>query len=112
VKIAVIGPEEYIAPFKAFGVEILPADTAGDAKVQVEKLNLDEYAVILMVEDIVKELPEVVEHIAQLPGTSLAVIPEFGGVTSFIRQRMRKIAARAAGTDILEDAKGTVYEER
>ncbi|PIZ96376.1 hypothetical protein COX84_03865, partial [Candidatus Micrarchaeota archaeon CG_4_10_14_0_2_um_filter_49_7] len=103
VKIAVIGPEEYIAPFKAFGVEILSAATAGDAKVQVEKLNLEEYAVILMVESIVQELPEVVEHIAQLPGTSLAVIPELGGTTSFIRQRMRKIAARAAGADILEE---------
>jgi len=102
VKIAAVGPEEYITPFKAFGVEILPADTAGDAKTQIEKLSLEEYAVILMVEDIVKELPEVVEHIAQLPRTSLAVIPGFTGTTSFIRQRMRKIAARAAGTDILE----------
>ena len=106
-QIAVIGPKEIISGFRALGVEIFPANTPEQAQSLMVKLKgsdgeRSQYAVILVTSSLLNEIPA--EEYAKLSRGALpaiTAIPDLFGTDTASSEKLKKLAERAIGSDIL-----------
>ena len=58
-KIAVIGDKDSVLAFRSVGVEVFDATTASEAKALVRKLSQEQYAVVIIAENLAEQIPDV-----------------------------------------------------
>ncbi len=96
MKIAVIGPESGIIPFRAIGADTYPAGEKPDEIVR-EVLGRD-YGIVFITEDTIKRLED--RKIIMETEINVVPIPGVGGETGFGRERIRELIKRAVGVDL------------
>jgi len=104
---AIIGPEDVVSGFRALGVSVIPA-TSGDellSGLQTARKGTatgDRYAVVLVIESLVRDVPEDVWAKATegvLP--AVTVLPGLEGSHGEGVRALKRLAERAIGSDIL-----------
>lgn len=110
-KVAIIGPESVITGFSVLGVQSFPAETAESAAEALADIvaqtnsameDGDKYGVVLMIEDLLRKIPEKEYKILTknvLP--SVVAVPGTNGSTGYMTQRLRDFTIRAIGSDIM-----------
>ncbi len=109
-KIAIIGPTDMVSGFKALGVEVLPAQNADEALVQLNKTRsswLDEsseevYAVVCIMEELMRDIGE--EHqlkVGEGALPAIVILPGPQGSVGYAEDRLRKLSEKAIGSAII-----------
>lgn len=99
-KIAVVGDKDSILAFKAVGMDIFDANTAGEANERI-KLLARNYSVIFITEDLAEEIADVIEKYKTRPYPAIIPIPTSQGASGFGMDGIKRDVERAVGTDIL-----------
>lgn len=95
--IAVIGRSEVVAPFRAAGLAVFPAEPAG-AAAKAEELAAAGFRVIFYTEDLYESLTHVVARYSRAAMPCLVMLPM--GAQQQGVARLREIVKRAVGADI------------
>ena len=61
-KIGVVGDKDSVLAFKALGIDVFPVVEADEARKTVDRLAMQEYAVIFVTEHVAKEIEETIER--------------------------------------------------
>lgn len=99
-KVAVIGDNDLILAFKAVGMDVFPANTAGEASEQL-KITAREYSIIFITEDLCEQISDLVDKYRTRSYPAVIPIPSSQGSTGFGLLGVKKDVERAIGTDIL-----------
>lgn len=99
-KIAVIGDKDLVLAFKAIGMDVFSANSAGEAYEQI-KLLARNYSVIFITEDLAEQISDVIEKYRTEAYPAIIPIPSSEGSTGFGMSGIKKDVERAVGTDIL-----------
>lgn len=109
--IAIVGPEDMVSGFNALGADVFSADNAEDALAHIKtfrKQTLDEessgkkYGIIMVIDSLIKDLPE--DEYARISEGALPTLLSIPGINSDKEagtQKLRKLAEKAIGSDIL-----------
>jgi V/A-type H+-transporting ATPase subunit F len=108
---AIIGPEELISGFRALGVDTYSAENGSALLATLLRLRRGggddategvRYAVVIAIEALVAELPsEEWEKVARGVLPAVVVLPGIEGSTGEGVRKLKKLAERAIGSDIL-----------
>lgn len=103
-KIAVLGKQEEVMPFKGLGIIPLFVESSKEAEEMLLKMRKDgekEYAIIFLSEDLFQGIEEdALEKLSQEMLPVLVPVPGLEGATGFGEDRMRKFVEQAVGSDI------------
>ena len=106
-KVAIVGPEGVISGFRALGAESFPAATADEALTQMQELasrtesGEQKYAVVLVIEDLLKEIPEKeYKSVTKNVLPSFVAVPGVEGPKGYMSERLKEFTVRAIGSDI------------
>lgn len=108
-KIAIVGPQEMVAGFRALGVEMFTARTGQEALDQIRQIKavtLDEsimtvYAVVCIIEDLMRDMDnEEYTRVASGPLPAVVILPGAQGTQGFAEMRLRRLAEKAIGSAI------------
>lgn len=99
-KIAVLGDKDLILAFKAIGMDVFSANTAGEAQEQI-KLLARNYSVIFITENLAEMIEEDIEKYRTRAYPAIIPIPSSKGASGFGMAGIKKDVERAVGTDIL-----------
>lgn len=103
---AIIGDEETLLPFLALGVEVYPASDEKEAERIFARLTKSkELTVIFITERFYPALKEEIDRIAYEPLPSVVLIPDVSGSRGFGLANIRATVKKAAGRDIIGEAK-------
>jgi len=106
-RVAIVGPKKMTSGFKSLGVDVYDAED-GNRAVEVIKdikkgISEKPYAVIMLMERLAEEISEE-EHAAiskdALP--AIVILPGLEGSSGKGLAKLKKLAERAVGSDILE----------
>lgn len=100
-KIAVIGDKDSVLAFKAVGVEVFDATTPDQATQLIKKLTNDQYAVVMITEQLAELIPDTLKKAKTRAYPIVLPIPTSKGSTGFGMQGIKKDVEKAIGTDIL-----------
>ena len=107
-RIAVIGPKDMIAGFRALGVDIFPADSGSEALTVIKQPRAQSaegeksHAVILVTSTILEDIPQA--EYAKLGQSALPAITAISDITGSDRagaDKLKRLTERAIGSDIL-----------
>lgn len=98
--IAVIGDKDLVLAFKSIGIDVFPANTAGEATEQIKKLARN-YSVIFITEDLAEEIHDYIFKYRMRSVPAIIPIPSSQGATGFGMEGIKKDVERAIGADIL-----------
>jgi len=109
--IALVGPEDMTSGFKAFGIDIFPAESADDALAHIKNIraqavsedtNTKRYGIIMVIDSLLADIPaDEYERISRGALPSLLAIPGITSETDAGTQKLRAMAEKAIGSDIL-----------
>ena len=103
-KIGVIGDNDTIICFKAFGMDIFPASEL-EPEVNRRKINelaRDRYGVIFVTERIAQTITDTIERYNNSPLPAIILIPSIQGSLGIGLKRIRENVEKAVGLDILD----------
>lgn len=100
-QIAVIGDADTILAFKTVGIDIFPANTAGEATEQV-KLLARNYSVIFITEDLAEQISDYLAKFRSRSLPAIIPIPSSQGSTGYGMENIAKNVERAVGSNILD----------
>lgn len=108
-KIAIIGPKKVTAGFRALGVSVFNAENGDQAlehlqsiKKNTETDSEESFAVVILIEKLLKEIPaDEYEKVGSGALPAIVVLPGVEGATGEGIAKLRRLAERAAGSDIL-----------
>lgn len=102
-KVVVIGPRAAMLPFRAVGLEILPADTSEAAKTQLHKLYGENNSelLILLPEEWMPDCANEVAHLRQTPTIAIMAMPSLTGQAGSQLSRVRALVTRSLGVDLM-----------
>lgn len=109
--IAIIGPKDVILGYKALGVTPFAAEDGEAAlkalqeiKHTIEKGEVDEtkFAIVILIESTAKQIPvESMDKISQGALPAIVVLPGIEGSTGEGVAKLKRLAEKAVGSDIL-----------
>ena len=104
--IAAIGPYDVISVFKAFGVECLDASTGAEVAAHLERVRAEKdspYAIVFVVDRLLEDLDQkTLERLSRGTLPAVTAIPALEGRTEASIEKIRRLAERAVGSDILK----------
>ncbi len=108
-KVAIVGPAGVITGFSALGAQPFAAQTADEAQEIIADLvrktnddSRDKYAVIMVIEELLTQIPEKEYRILSknvLP--SIVSVPGVDGSKGYMTEKLREYTIRAIGSDIM-----------
>jgi V/A-type H+-transporting ATPase subunit F len=102
MKMAIIGESNVVLGFRPLGIETYPVTDATEAEEKLKNLvQSRDYAIIYLAESLASQMKELVAQLGKF--SNIIVIPVRGGTLGLARDRLKKISARALGTDILKE---------
>lgn len=110
-QIAIVGPEEVISGFKALGVETFPAETSSGAlealiqiknSVESDASTGKPFALVILIESLALGIPqEDMRRVSKGALPAIVVLPGIEGSKGLGQAKLRALAEKAVGTDIL-----------
>lgn len=100
-KIGVIGDKDSVLGFKAIGLYVFPVATTEQAENTLKKLAKDDFAVILITEQVAMQIPETINRYKTTPFPVVIPIPNNSGSTGFGIRNVKADVEKAIGADII-----------
>jgi vacuolar-type H+-ATPase subunit F/Vma7 len=97
---AVVGAGTQVLPYHAIGASIFITEDKEEAGAAVVELAEKGYPVILVSDDLIREMGGILEKFSSSPVPSITSIPGPFGVPSFAAEKMQSIVRKAIGLDI------------
>ena len=100
-KVGVVGDKDSILAFKALGIDVYPVIEVEEARKTIDKMALNNYAVIFVTEQIAQHLDETIERYNRQMLPAIILIPSNQGSLNIGMQRIRDNVEKAVGVNIL-----------
>lgn len=100
-KIGVIGDKDSVLGFKAVGMDVFPVSTPKDAESTLDNLAQDNYAVIFITEQVVKDIVPAIDKYRSSKLPAIIPVPGNQGSLGLGIQGVKKSVEQAVGADIL-----------
>ncbi|AWK53120.1 V-type ATP synthase subunit F [Clostridium beijerinckii] len=100
-KIGVVGDKDSVLAFKALGIDVFPVVNKDEARKTVDKLAMDNYAVIFVTEQVAEGIQETIERYAREMLPAVILIPSNQGTLNIGMQRISDNVEKAVGVNIL-----------
>jgi V/A-type H+-transporting ATPase subunit F len=100
-KIGVVGDKDSVLAFKAIGIDVYPVIEAEEAKKTIDKMAMNNYAVIFVTEQIAKNIDETIERYNRQTVPAIILIPSNQGSLNIGMQRINDNVEKAVGVNIL-----------
>lgn len=100
-RIGVIGDRDSILAFKALGMEVFDAKTGVEAGQMLRRLIKEDFAVVLITEDLAAENAELIKRYKPMAYPAIIPIPGIYGTNGFGLNGIRQDVEKAVGADIL-----------
>jgi V/A-type H+-transporting ATPase subunit F len=100
-KVGIIGDLDSILGFQCFGVTAHPAGDPAEAVSLLHRLAAEEYAVILITEDLAVQIEADISKYAYEPLPAVVPVPGLSGNRGFGMGNMKTWVEKAIGADIL-----------
>jgi V/A-type H+-transporting ATPase subunit F len=100
-KVGVVGDKDSILAFKALGIDVYPVIEIEEARKAIDKMALNNYAVIFVTEQIAKHLDETIKRYSRQMLPAIILIPSNQGSLNIGMQKIRDNVEKAVGVNIL-----------
>lgn len=100
-KVGVVGDKDSILAFKALGMDVYPVIDVEEAKKAIDKMALNDYAIIFVTEQIAQHLDETIARYNRQMIPAIILIPSNQGSLNIGMQRIRDNVEKAVGVNIL-----------
>ena len=99
-KIGVVGDKDSVLAFKAIGIDVFPVVEADEARIAVDKMAMNGYAVIFITEQVAVTIEETIERYNKqmLPAV---IISSNQGTLNIGSKRISDSVEKAVGVNIL-----------
>ena len=100
-KIGVVGDKDSVLAFKALGVDVAPVVGADEARRAVDKMAMNDYAVIFVTEHVAVTIEETIERYNNQLLPAVILIPSNQGTLNIGSKRISESVEKAVGMNIL-----------
>ena len=100
-KIGVVGDKDSVLAFKALGVDVAPVVGADEARRAVDKMAMNDYAVIFVTEQVAVTIEETIERYNNQLLPAVILIPSNQGTLNIGSKRISESVEKAVGMNIL-----------
>ncbi|WP_171011384.1 V-type ATP synthase subunit F [Haloimpatiens lingqiaonensis] len=100
-KIGVVGDKDSVLAFKAIGLDVFPVVEPEEARKTVDKLAMNDYAVIFVTEQVAKDIEETIERYNRQTLPAVILIPSNQGTLNIGIQKISDNVEKAVGVNIL-----------
>lgn len=100
-KIGVVGDKDSVLAFKALGIDVFPVVGADEARIAVDKLAKNDYAVIFVTEQVAQEIEETIERYTKQVLPAVILIPSNQGTLNIGMKKISDSVEKAVGVNIL-----------
>ncbi|WP_195745659.1 V-type ATP synthase subunit F [Clostridium botulinum] len=100
-KIGVVGDKDSILAFKALGIDVYPVTEPDEARITINKMAVEKYAIIFVTEQIAKDLEETIERYNRELIPAVILIPSNQGSLNIGIERINDNVEKAVGVNIL-----------
>ena len=100
-KIGVVGDKDSVLAFKALGVDVAPVVEAYEARRAVDKMAMNDYAVIFVTEHVAVTIEETIERYNNQLLPAVILIPSNQGTLNIGSKRISDSVEKAVGMNIL-----------
>lgn len=101
MNMALIGEQDMVFPFKAFGIEVFPANNSEEGeRIIRELLKKGGYAFLFVSETIYSGLSKIISEVRKMPSPGIIPVPSVKGRTNVSMENLREIIRKAIGIDI------------
>ena len=100
-KIGVVGDKDSVLAFKALGIDVFPVVEVDEAKKTVDRLAMNDYAVIFVTEQVAKDIEETIERYNRQILPAVILILSNQGTLNIGMQRISDNVEKAVGVNIL-----------
>lgn len=103
-KIGVVGDKDSVLAFKALGIDVFPVVSNDESRKTVDKLAMDNYAVIFVTEQVAEGIQGTIERYTRAMLPAIILIPSNQGTLNIGMQRISDNVEKAVGVNILSDS--------
>jgi len=100
-KIGVVGDKDSVLVFKALGIDVFPVVDYDEARIIVDKLAVDDYAIIFVTEQVAQGIEETIERYTREMLPAIILIPDNQGTLNIGMQKILDNVEKAVGVNIL-----------
>ena len=100
-KIGVVGDKDSVLAFKALGIDVFPVVEPDEARKTIDKMAMNDYAVIFVTEQVAKDIEETIERYNREVLPAVILIPSNQGTLNIGMQRISDNVEKAVGVNIL-----------
>lgn len=100
-KIAVVGNRDVVLAFKLLGFDVYPATNGDEARKLIHQLAEENVGVILLTENLAKEIPDTIRYYDSLPQPAVILIPTHQGSLGIGKAKVNENVEKAVGQNIL-----------
>ena len=100
-KIGVVGDKDSVLAFKALGIDVFPVVDEDEARIAVDKMAMNDYAVIFITEQVAVTIEETIERYNKQVLPAVILIPSNQGTLNIGKQRISDNVEKAVGVNIL-----------
>lgn len=100
-KIGVVGDKDSVLAFKALGIDVFSVTNNAEAKRTVDKLAMNDYAVIFVTEQVAEGIQETIERYTRQMLPAVILIPSNQGTLNIGMQKINDNVEKAVGVNIL-----------
>ena len=100
-KIGVVGDKDSVLAFKALGIDVFPVLGPEEARKTIDRLAMNDYAVIFVTEQVAKDVEETIDRYNRETLPAVILIPSNQGTLNIGMQRISDNVEKAVGVNIL-----------
>ena len=100
-KIGVVGDKDSVLAFKALGIDVFPVVRNDEARKTIDRLAMNDYAVIFVTEQIAEGIQETIERYTRKMLPAIILIPSNQGTLNIGMQKISDNVEKAVGVNIL-----------
>ncbi len=100
-KIGVVGDKDSVLAFKALGIDVFSVTNNDEARRAVDKLAMNDYAVIFVTEQVAEGIQETIERYTRQMLPAVILIPSNQGTLNIGMQKINDNVEKAIGVNIL-----------
>lgn len=100
-KIGVVGDKDSVLAFKSLGIDVFPVTNNDEARKTVDKLAMNDYAVIFVTEQVAEGIQETIERYTRQMLPAVILIPSNQGTLNIGMQKINDNVEKAVGVNIL-----------
>ena len=100
-KIGVVGDKDSVLAFKALGIDVFPVVEPDEARKTIDKMAMNDYAVIFVTEQVAQNISETIERYTNKTLPAVILIPSNQGSLNIGKQKISDNVEKAVGVNIL-----------